>query len=298
MTSCVLVSVVSGPTADAARYFEPGSVRPGDGTKPAQIERSQIERHLEQVERTLRRESPAGLSEAQRAARGQVLDALHAYRMNGVFPKNRDYPDRRVPYFVDDDGVACAVGQLMIASGAEDLAREIATYENNDFLADIDHPEVPRWLHANGLTVAEAAWIQPTYGPCGFSGELVCGTDGVTYECEYIATECAGVEVAVGGACGSDTDTDAGTGGGGPIVGPEICPAETTDTGEDTSTNGDTSTSGSTSDSTSASDTSGASSESGGDDEDDGKGCAIGSRPTAAPLFGLVVLAALRRKRR
>lgn len=193
----------SGP-----RLFDPGDAKRGTGDTAGQIERTRIQRHLAHVEATLRAETSRELPPAQRAARGRALDALHAYWIAGEFPKNRDYTDRRVPYFIDDEGTACAVGQLMIASGDGELAREIATYENNDFVADIEHPGVPQWLADNGLSAAEAAWIQPAYGPCGFGDmPLVCGVDGNTYLCEYIATECAHVEIAHEGACGSGTSS-------------------------------------------------------------------------------------------
>jgi len=189
-----------------ARLFDPGDAKRGDGDTAGQIERTRIQRHLAHVERTLRSETSKELAPAQRAARGRALDALHAYWTAGEFPRNRDYTDRRVPYFIDDEGTACAVGQLMIASGSGELAREIATYENNDFVADIEHPGVADWLADNGLSAAEAAWIQPSYGPCGFGDmPLVCGVDGNTYLCEYIATECAHVEIAHEGACGGGT---------------------------------------------------------------------------------------------
>jgi hypothetical protein len=173
-------------------------------------ERALLQRHLSEVESTLRGEMPVGLTEAQAGARAALLDALHDYWTRGVFPRNRDFGDRRVPYFIDDSGTACAVGHLMIASGAADLAREIATYENNDFVAEIDHPGLASWLVAHGLTAEEAAWIQPTYSVC--DGEPpVCGVDGETYECEEAAA-CAGVDVDYVGVCGnesaSDTDTD------------------------------------------------------------------------------------------
>ena len=125
---------------------------------------------------------------------------MHDYWVAGELPQSRDFPGRRVPYF-DADGTACAVGHLMIASGDAAMAREIATYENNDFVAEIDHPGVGPWLARNGLTAEEAAWIQPQYGPCGATApESVCGADGNSYECEGVAVDC-GVDVASEGMC-------------------------------------------------------------------------------------------------
>jgi hypothetical protein len=263
---------------DAPRHFDPGAIDPGLGCVPAQIEVGRIQRHLRHVEQTLRAEPTPGLTPQQQRARAQMLDALRDYWLDGEFPQNRDYPDRRVPYFIDADGVACAVGHLMIESGARDLAREIATYENNDFLADIDHPGVAAWLRHSGLSFTEAAWIQPTYGPCGFEDYLVCGSDGKTYLCPYVAMDCAGVDVASEGACGSDTD--GGTGDPQDIIGEEICGAMTSgatvgDTGTATATGGSET----------------------GDEPDDDKGCSVGGRAAAAPWLVLWVVAAVRRRR-
>ena len=198
----------SAPTELAPRFFEPGPATLWGPMAPALDERLRIQRHLREVELTLRATHPPGLTDAQREARARALDALQAYWVAGEFPKNRDDLDRRVPIFIDADGTACAVGHLMIASGASDLAREIATYENYDFVADIDHPELTAWLTANGLTAAEAAWIQPTYGPCGGTYDPVCGSDGLTYQCEHVARECAGIEVEHDGWCEDDLDEE------------------------------------------------------------------------------------------
>jgi hypothetical protein len=304
----------------AERHFDPGVVTLRDGDTPAQIERTRIQRHLANVESTLRGRSAANLDQAQRAARAQALDALHEYWQAGRFPRNADFVDRRVPYFIDDEGTACAVGHLMIESGAAELAREIATYENNDFVADIDHPGVAGWLEHNGFTAAEAAWIQPAYGPCGFGGEaLVCGADGNTYLCEYIAVECAGVEVAHEGACGegtssgsADTGTSdssgSGTGsssgedattGGGMVIGEEICPVGTSSEGGSESSGGSSSGSGGNTSTASTSSTQESTGPEPAGDDDDDKGCSCdaGGRPGGA-IGSLVLFAWLGLRRR
>jgi hypothetical protein len=224
---------VSGPSraasegsvraAETPRIFEPGPAWASAwGAGPQDVERVRIQWHLRNVERTLRSETPVGLSDERRAARENALDALQTYWRAGEFPKNRHVPDRRVPYFIDDDGVACAVGHLMIASGADDIAREIATYENEAFVADIAHPELAGWLESNGITFAEAAWIQPTYGPCGSSYAPVCGSDDVTYRCTEVAKQCAGVQVAHQGWCEDDVE-EGETGNHDAVLGEEIC---------------------------------------------------------------------------
>lgn len=264
------------------RLFDPGVVRVEDGATPAELERFRIQRHLALVEATLRRETPPDLADGPAQARARLLDELHLYAERGSFPQNLDFPDRRVPYFIDELGTACAVGHLMIISGAADLAHEISNDENNDVVADIDHPGVGPWLAANGLTAAEAAWIQPSYGPCGCCGTLVCGTDGVTYLCETIATQCAMVEVDHEGACASETDTETD---GGEIVGEEIC--ESTDESAGTE---DTSGTTEESDTTETESTG---------SEPTRKGCSVtNTRPSGLGLGVLVLVAIGRRRRR
>lgn len=124
-----------------------------------------ILRHLEEVESSLRAHPPAGLSAARQAARARRLDDLRAYRTRGEFPRNLDFPDRLIPYFIDARGVACAVGQLIIASGDRDLAEDIARSQNNAYLPDIQDGRLVAWAHDNGLTLEECARIQPSYAP-------------------------------------------------------------------------------------------------------------------------------------
>ena len=181
----VLAASAAATTPAAPRYFEASAWSVPAGATEAETERSRIQQHLAVVEATLREETPADLTDSQRAARLRAMDALHAYWTRGEFPRNHDAP-RRAPVFIDAEGTPCAMGHLIIASGAEALAREIATYENNDFVADIDHPRLSAWLDANGLTAEEAGWVQPSYDACGFGfvgGGTVCGADGRTYQC-------------------------------------------------------------------------------------------------------------------
>lgn len=192
------------------RVYEPGVVTLAEADSGAAHEVLRIQRHLARVESTLREQTPPDLTPDQRAARLALMDVLHAYWVAGRFPRNRDHHDRRVPYFIDADGTPCAVGHLMIESGYARMAREIATYENFDFLSEVDHPGVGGWLQEHGLTAEEAGWIQPSYGPCGFSYETVCGSDGNNYACEVVATQCAGVDVVSFGPCGSDDGSSTG----------------------------------------------------------------------------------------
>lgn len=101
---------------------------------PRELDRARVQRHLAAVEAELRARDASHLPPALQLERRRNLDRLHAYRVAGEFPRNSDYPGERVPYFIDDDGVVCAVGHLVAESGFGAVAQEIHTTENNNRL--------------------------------------------------------------------------------------------------------------------------------------------------------------------
>jgi hypothetical protein len=137
-------------------------------------EDARIAAHIEGAERAAVRAAPRGLSRLQRLTRALLLEALADYRRAGVFPRNTDFPDRPTPYFIDARGVRCAMAHLMELGGAAALVARIARTRNNAFVRELaDEPELLAWLDAAGLSVAEAARIQPTY--CDVPAANVCG---------------------------------------------------------------------------------------------------------------------------
>src|SRR5690606_11519400 len=121
----------------------------------AEPERERIQKHLALVEDDMRRHVPAGLNEAQLTKRLALLDTLRAYRERGEFPRNLDFPDRLIPYFIDAAGVPCAMGKLIIASGHAALAEDVRAHMNNAYIAEIPaaDPRLAAWGEEHGFTL-------------------------------------------------------------------------------------------------------------------------------------------------
>ena len=97
-------------------------------------------------------------AELQLSARGELkphpsraitLERLRAYRTAGRFPKNRDFPSQRVPYFRDADGTLCAVAWLLWESGEHRLVEHVVATRNNATVHQLaDEPGLTGWLEA------------------------------------------------------------------------------------------------------------------------------------------------------
>ncbi|MFN8277335.1 MAG: T9SS type A sorting domain-containing protein [Chitinophagales bacterium] len=139
-----------------------------------------IATHLRLVEKTLRQRSTAHLTETQAANRAALLDQLHGYWQQGLFPVN-DYLTYKNPVFIDRAGTHCAVGYLMQQSGAEALARQIDREQKFAYVHEIKTPGVAEWASTNGFTLNELAWIQPGYPPTINPNDLDKGLNGDVY---------------------------------------------------------------------------------------------------------------------
>lgn len=123
-----------------------------------------IQFHLKKVERLLRTKSTDHLSPSQRANRQVGLNILKKYWTAKQFPINTRH-SYTIPYFIDDFNTACAVGHIMLESGAADLACTIANEDNNAYLEDMNFKEIEAWATVMGFEIAELKWIQPSYPP-------------------------------------------------------------------------------------------------------------------------------------
>ena len=98
--------------------------------KAFHTEQELIQIHLQLVEQELRNRETKHLNDAQKQKRKAALDILHQYWQKGIFPQNL-FHTSRTPYFIDHIGTACAVGQLIIETGNEEIANKISI-ENKD----------------------------------------------------------------------------------------------------------------------------------------------------------------------
>lgn len=161
-----------------ASFVSPSSVRTPRGGSPrraraasaaprlsaARAEIARLRAHFRAVITELGRRDVSHLAPPQRAARASLIGVLARYARRGRFPRNLDFRDRQMPYFIDALGTRCAMAHLIEHTGASAFVQRIAAQQNNAFIAEIEHdPELVAWLAQAGLTAAEAARIQPSY---------------------------------------------------------------------------------------------------------------------------------------
>ncbi len=131
-------------------------------TTAAQREHARVRAHLEGA----LREVTAGRAPASQAARSRrrtVLERLRDYIDAGAYPIN-DVSRDPTPIFIDRRGNRCAVAALLEATGEHALVNRIADAENLARVAQLArHGALRSWLRQYGLSVDDAARIQPAY---------------------------------------------------------------------------------------------------------------------------------------
>jgi hypothetical protein len=122
-----------------------------------------IKTHLEYVEQLLRKAGIASMSPDLKEKRIHLLDLLHIYIMNAIFPSNYDYIDERIPCFIDKDGNICAVGYLIEQTSGREIAELIDKRHRYELIKEMKDKNVCEWIENSGLTEEECAMIQPQY---------------------------------------------------------------------------------------------------------------------------------------
>lgn len=130
-----------------------------------QQEATRLTAHFDSVIAELRDARVDHLSFSQQRARASLIDWLRDYRDAGRFPRN-DRFTRPTPFFRDASGTPCAMAYLIARSGRTDIVDRVASAVNNAYIDDLrDDQELARWADSTGLTLAEAARVQPDYRP-------------------------------------------------------------------------------------------------------------------------------------
>lgn len=139
-----------------------------------------ITAHLLLVEQALRNRDVEQLNNQQKQNRNKLLDVLHHYATEGVFPVN-DYLLYKNPVFIDRKGTHCAVGYLMLKSGFGALANTINQQQKFAYVHQIVVPGVAEWATEFGFSIDELAWIQPGYPPTTAVTDMDGGVDGTVH---------------------------------------------------------------------------------------------------------------------
>lgn len=176
--------------------FSLASVSPGPVGSAALVmhkrhEITRLRAHFDSVDHELRSHSLAALSPRQLAARSTLIRWLREYRSEGAFPLNDQYPDRTTPILRDRRGVYCAMAYLVTRSGRGDIIARLALGQNTARITVLAaDSSLVRWLDSVGLSVSEAARIQPSYPP----------PPGTVYARNAVTAGFALTSVLVGGA--------------------------------------------------------------------------------------------------
>ena len=154
--------VILSLTAGSAILF--GASRPKTIESARSAEVTRLQRHFDSVDIELRSRDVSGLTSAQLARRATLTKWLREYRNAESFPVN-DRFSTPTPFFRDSKGTLCAMAYLIDRSGRRDIVDKVAATRNNAYIRELaNDPALIAWLDSSGLSVAEAARIQPTYG--------------------------------------------------------------------------------------------------------------------------------------
>jgi hypothetical protein len=164
---------------------------------------TRLRHHFATVLSELRVADVGHLSASQRAARTTLIGRLEEYAAVGRFPHNHVAPGRRVPVFRDEHGTMCAMAYLIASTGRSDIVNDVARHNNLAYIPELaGDARLRAWLDSTGLSVAEAARIQPSYdgGICLCPSPIpatteVNQTSGAYFTASAFATVLSGVSL-------------------------------------------------------------------------------------------------------
>ena len=134
----------------------------GGGDRAREVAR--VRQHLERVVRELEASPPPTLTAAQAERRALAIDNLRRYIEAERYPTN-DTSRMATPIFVDRHGARCAMAALIETTGGHAVVARIARTRNLAYVRELGRdPDLVAWLDENGVTLDEAARIQPKYG--------------------------------------------------------------------------------------------------------------------------------------
>lgn len=154
--------VILSLTAGGVILFGASRPKPLESARSAEVAR--LQRHFDSVDIELRSRDVSSLPSAQQARRARLRGWLREYRDAATFPRNDKFAVA-TPFFRDAQGTLCAMAYLIDRSGRRDIVEKVAATRNNAYIRELaDDPALIAWLDSTGLSVAEAARIQPQYG--------------------------------------------------------------------------------------------------------------------------------------
>ncbi len=192
--SVILVTTASTLFLSAAAWRADRPLSPHE--LHVRSEAARLRAHFDSVDTELRMRDVSHLSASQRASRARLIAWLEEYRDAGRFPLNDKFLDQSVPFFRDSNGTHCAMAYLVDRSGRGDIVDHIAKTRNNAYIPALtDDRRLVAWLEQSGLSVAEAARIQPAY-----DGGGCCVIDPESPPYNRVSREYAALSVGLGGS--------------------------------------------------------------------------------------------------
>jgi hypothetical protein len=162
----LLIFTTAGMLSSALTLPSGAWAVPPFGPEPLarRLEAARLRAHFDSVDAELRQANVLRFRSSQQSARTALIGWLREYRDAGRYPRNDLFPELATPFFRDGHGSLCAMAYLIERSGRGDLVDRVASTQNNAFIAELaNDPELRVWLDSVGLSVTEAARIQPTY---------------------------------------------------------------------------------------------------------------------------------------